>query len=97
MEKSILDELQEKINFAIAKIAEMQRLNLLLLQENKDLSEQIAEREREFDQLKSRLDSNQLLGHHDRLKKYQETEEKVRNKISEMLAKLDSLKTTKNG
>lgn len=92
MERNVLDELEEKINFAVAKIAELQRTNKLLKEEIKKLYTQIAEQENYIQSLKEGLPTRSE-SVEEQIRKYQETEAKVRKKISEMLAKLDSLQS----
>ncbi|MBN2357633.1 hypothetical protein JXO59_16075 [candidate division KSB1 bacterium] len=94
MEKTILDDLQEKLNFAVAKMREMQRANQMLKQEIKKLYTQIAEQDKYIETLKQGVSTPGTETTNDQIRQYQDTEEKVRKKISEMLAKLDSLHLT---
>ncbi len=92
MERNVLDDLQDKMNFAIAKIAELQRINKLLKEEIAKLYTKIEEQERYIETLKQGTPSKSE-STEEQIKKYQETEAKVRKKISEMLAKLDSFQS----
>ena len=96
MERTILDDLEDKFNLTIKKIVEMRRQNNLLLQENQKLLMQLAEQNHLIQSLKKALETTPDLNLTEELKKYQETEEKIRKKISDMLARLDSLKKLEN-
>jgi hypothetical protein len=92
VERTILDDLAERFDVAIRRIADLRRQNQLLLEENQRLLMQLAEQNHLIQNLKKALETTHDLSLNEELKKYQETEEKIRKKISEMLAKLDSLR-----
>ena len=96
MDKSILDVLEERIQFALGLIAEMQKKNLLLLEENSDLKVRLAEHQDQIDQLRQQLNEQSSRSEQAMLEKYRETEEKLRERVQNMLAKLDELKTLEN-
>jgi|GEM_PF-691856 len=92
VERTIIDDLADRFDEAIQKIAELRQQNHLLLEENQRLLLQLAEQNHLIQNLKKALETTHDLNLNEELKKYQETEEKIRKKISEMLAKLDSLR-----
>jgi hypothetical protein len=96
VEKSILDVLEERIHFALGIIAEMQKKNVLLLEENSDLKARLTEKSSELEQLRQQLSEQSNRSEQVMLEKYRETEERLRERVQIMLAKLDELKTLEN-
>lgn len=96
MDKSILDVLEERIHFALGIIAEMQKKNLVLSTENRELKTQVAELGAHIEQLHRQLSEQNSRSEQAMLEKYRETEERLRERIHAMLSKLDELKTLEN-
>jgi hypothetical protein len=92
VEKSILDVLEERIHYALGIIAEMQKKNLLLVAENSDLKERLAEQSGQIEDLHRQLTEQNSRSEQAMLEKYRETEERLRERVKAMLAKLDELK-----
>lgn len=93
MDKSILDALEERIHFALGIIAEMQKKNLLLIAENRELQAQVTDQGTHIEQLHHQLSEQNSRSEQAMLEKYRETEERLRERIQAMLSKLDELKT----
>lgn len=82
-----LNELESKINQAVSRIAQLQIENQKLLDENMKLRSESQSQEILIEQLKeenlNQTKSESSFG--------KEKEEKIRNKVEQMLAKLDEL------
>ncbi len=96
MDKSILDVLEERIQFALGMIAEMRKKALYLEQENSDLRARAAEQSLQIEQLRQQLNEQASRSEQAMLDKYRETEERLRERVQNMLAKLDELKAFEN-
>ncbi len=96
MDKSILDVLEERIQFALGIIAEMRKKNLLLEQENSDLRARITDQSLQLDKIRQQLSEQASRSEQAMLDKYRETEERLRERVQNMLAKLDELKAFEN-
>lgn len=90
MDSSELSKLEEKIHRAIEIIQKLARENQKLVQENRNLIEQIQQKDLMIIDLKNRsmIDDNasQQLSH------YKEKERKIRQKIQQMLDKLEAIR-----
>ncbi|HNS73371.1 MAG TPA: hypothetical protein PKI81_08210 [bacterium] len=96
MDKNILDILEERIQYALGLISEMQKKNLLLEQENSDLKTRLAEQGLELDQTRQQFNEQNSRAEQEMLIKYRETEERLRERVQNMLLKLDELKSFEN-
>jgi hypothetical protein len=96
VDKGILDLLEERIHLALRMVSEMQKRNALLLEENKDLKIRLSEHTQQVEQLRQQLAEQNMKSETVLLERYRETEEKLRVRIQNMLAKLDELKTLEN-
>lgn len=96
MDKNILDILEERIQYALGLISEMQKKNLLLEQENSDLKTRLAEQGLELDQARQQFNEQNSRAEQEMLIKYRETEERLRERVQNMLLKLDELKSFEN-
>lgn len=96
MDKSVLDVLEERIQFALQLISEMQKKNLLLEQENSDLKARMAEQSLQLNHARQQLIDQASRSEQAMLEKYRETEERLRERVQAMLAKLDELKAFEN-
>jgi len=96
VDKNILDILEERIQYALGLISEMQKKNLLLEQENSDLKTRLAEQGLELDQARQQFNEQNSRAEQEMLIKYRETEERLRERVQNMLLKLDELKSFEN-
>ncbi|HOZ21499.1 MAG TPA: hypothetical protein PLO28_06935 [bacterium] len=96
MDKNILDILEERIQYALGLISEMQKKNLLLEQENSDLKTRLAEQGLELDQARQQFNEQNSRAEQEMLIKYRETEDRLRERVQNMLLKLDELKSFEN-
>jgi len=96
VDKNILDILEERIQYALGLISEMQKKNLLLEQENSDLKTRLAEQGLELDQTRQQFNEQNSRAEQEMLIKYRETEERLRERVQNMLLKLDELKSFEN-
>lgn len=96
MDKGILDLLEERIQYALKMLMEMRHQNNLLFEENKTLKLKIAEQNQQVDALRQQLAEQNQKSEQVLQERYRETEEKLRVRIQNMLAKLDELKTLEN-
>ncbi len=96
MDKNILDILEERIQYALGLISEMQKKNLLLEQENSDLKTRLAEQGLELDQTRQQFNEQNSRAEQEMLIKYRETEDRLRERVQNMLLKLDELKSFEN-
>ncbi|HOT97188.1 MAG TPA: hypothetical protein PLG50_12535 [bacterium] len=96
MDKNILDVLEERIQFALGIIAEMRKKNLLLEEENSELRARISDQSLQLDKIRQQLSEQASRSEQVMLEKYRETEERLRERVQNMLAKLDELKTFEN-
>jgi hypothetical protein len=93
VDKGILDVLEERIQFALGMIAEMRKKNVLLEQENGELRARVAEQGLQLEQVRQQLIEQNSRSEQAMLEKYRETEERLRERVQNMLAKLDELKS----
>jgi len=96
VDKNILDVLEERIQFALGIIAEMRKKNLLLEEENSELRARISDQSLQLDKIRQQLSEQASRSEQVMLEKYRETEERLRERVQNMLAKLDELKTFEN-
>ncbi len=96
MDKNILDILEERIQYALGLITEMQKKNLLLEQENSDLKRRLAEQNQQIDLARQQYNEQSSRAEQEMLARYRETEERLRERVQKMLAKLDELKSFEN-
>jgi len=96
VDKNILDILEERIQYALGLISEMQKKNLLLEQENSDLKTRLAEQGLELDQTRQQFNEQNSRAEQEMLIKYRETEDRLRERVQNMLLKLDELKSFEN-
>jgi regulator of replication initiation timing len=96
VDKNILDILEERIQYALGLISEMQKKNLLLEQENSDLKTRLAEQGLELDQARQQFNEQNSRAEQEMLIKYRETEDRLRERVQNMLLKLDELKSFEN-
>jgi len=96
VDKNILDILEERIQYALGLISEMQKKNLLLEQENSDLKTRLAEQSLELEQARQQFNEQNSRAEQEMLIKYRETEERLRERVQNMLLKLDELKSFEN-
>ncbi len=96
MDKGILDLLEERIQYALKMLVEMRNQNNLLFEENKTLKYKLAEQNQQVDALRQQLAEQNQRSEQVLQERYRETEEKLRVRIQNMLAKLDELKTLEN-
>lgn len=90
MDSAELSKLEENIHRAIEIIQKLARENQKLVQENRNLIGQIQQMDLMINELKSRSmiddNSSQQLSH------YKEKERKIRQKIQQMLEKLEAIR-----
>ena len=96
MDKNILDILEECIQYALGLISEMRQKNFLLEQENSDLKRRLAEQNQQLDQARQQFNEQSNRAEQEMLSKYRETEERLRERVQNMLIKLDELKSFEN-
>ncbi|HNY91823.1 MAG TPA: hypothetical protein PKJ13_04355 [bacterium] len=96
MDKNILDILEERIQYALGLISEMRQKNFLLEQENSDLKRRLAEQNQQLDQARQQFNEQSNRAEQEMLSKYRETEERLRERVQNMLIKLDELKSFEN-
>ena len=89
----ILDLLEERIDRAVAKIAELKRKVALLTEEKKDLEAILAEREIRIEGLQKQVEELKEKSNLNQVEKYKQNEKLLRERIVAMLSKLDELKS----
>ncbi len=90
MEYSELSKLEENVKRAIEVIQKLVRENQRLMEENLNLANQIQEKDQIISELKNRNDNGDA--HYQKLSYYKEKEGKLRQKIQQMLEKLEAIR-----
>ena len=88
----IFDLLEKRVYLALKKIADQHKIINSLMREKQDLEHLLADKQREVDQL--RLELEQSLNHTDSetIEKFQEREERVKERIQELVDKIDKVR-----
>ena len=94
MNKTIFETLEHTIQEAIVKIDSLKNRNKILLEEKKQLQNQLAERDRRIKGLQKTILDLKKNSNEDQIQQYQEKEDKLRKRIQMMLSRIDEMNLT---